>query len=134
MIPKFHAALIACILTAAAPVTAQSLNSQVALQVTQVADGFMVENDAEHGARGMWCAAGAHVQASGARMPGQRIYVAEARASGLGQRSPVQFTLNPSGLTPRPAFLIGASFRQAGTSMSVQHALSLCLALRGAGR
>lgn len=104
------------------------------LQITPAPGGFFVENDREHGARGMWCAAGKYARKTGATAPGQRIYVAEARRPGLGQRGPVKFTFDPRGLTPRSVFLLGASFRQAGTSMSVQHAQSLCHALRGAGR
>jgi hypothetical protein len=118
----------------AAPALGQSLHPQHDLQITPVSGGFLVENDGENGARGMWCAAGVHAKASGAGAPQQRIYVAEARTPGLGQRDPVKFTLDPSGLTPQSVLLIGASFRQAGTSMSVQHALSLCHALRGNGR
>jgi len=116
------------------PVIGQSLHAQTELQVTPTSGGFLVENDGENGARGMWCAAGSYAEANGAASPRQRIYVAEARAPGLGQRDPVKFTLDPSGLTPQSVLLIGASFRQAGTSMSVQHALSLCHALRGSGR
>ena len=134
MKPKFHVLFVACVLATAAPATGQGLGPQADLQVTQTANGFMVENGAENGARGMWCAAGAYARSTAATMPQQRIYVAEARAPGLSQRSPVQFTIDPSGLTPQPVLLVGASFREAGTSMSVQHALSLCHALRGAGR
>lgn len=118
----------------AVPGMGQSVQPQRDLNITPVAGGFLVENDSEHGARGMWCAAGHYAQTIGAASPKQRIYVAEARTPGLGQRSAVAFTLDPSGLATRPAFLVGASFRQTGSSMSVQHALSICNALRGAGR
>ncbi len=133
MQPTLGRGLLALTLLAT-PAIGQGLPLRYDVQITPAADGFFVENDRENGARGMWCAAGTYAQQTGAMAPGQRIYVAEARSPGLGQRGPVKFTFDPTGLTPRSVFLLGASFRQAGTSMSVQHALSLCHALRGAGR
>ena len=76
----------------------------------------------------MWCAAADYARdVLGARGT-HRIYVARDRAP--GQRGPVRFTLDPSGLTPVTVVLTGASIRQAGANLSVDHAQSFCADFR----
>lgn len=128
--------MFAGLFAALAPPSAQAadLFGPSRLSVTPVANGFAVENDKSHGARGMWCAAGEFARASGRPAPETRIYVAEPRPLRLGARDPVVFTLDPAGLVPRGAFVPGLSLGQAGSSMSLAHALSLCYALQSSGR
>lgn len=123
-----------CLALGTLPATAQERFGPSRLTVSPSGAGFAVENDIEHGARGMWCAAGEYARAMGRDAPKQRIYVAEPRPMTLGARGPVVFTLDPTGLETRNAYISALSIARAGSSMSVAHARSLCNALQSAGR
>ena len=123
-----------CAALGAVPAMAQERFGPGRLDVSPAGAGFAVENDINHGARGMWCAAGQYAEATGRDAPRQRIYVAEPRPMVLGARGPVVFTLDPAGLSPSNAWISGLSLARAGSSMSVAHARSLCNALQSAGR
>lgn len=123
-----------CAALGAIPAMAQERFGPSRLTVTATGGGFAVENDIDHGARGMWCAAGEYIRATGRDAPKQRIYVAEPRPMTLGARGPVVFTLDPAGRASRGALISGLSLARAGSSMSVAHARTLCNALQSAGR
>lgn len=111
-------------LALAMPVAAQTYRAENRIAVVGYDLGFDVANGGGHGARGIWCAAAAYARdVRGAAGP-QRIYVADDRAK--GQRGPVRFTLDPTGLTPSRVTILGTSFRSAGANLSVGHAISFC--------
>ena len=110
----------------AVPVAAQGFRAENRVTVLPAPGGFDVQSGGGFGARGMWCAAADYARdALGAR-GGQRIYVAVGRRPGLGQRAPVRFTLDPTGLTPQSVFIVGSSLQTAGSALSVDHAFSFC--------
>lgn len=88
--------------------------------------GFQVQGDGGYGARGVWCAAADYARDVLGAHGFARIYVAEGRAPGFGQRGPVHFTLDPAGLRPSPVFVVGASLQTAGATLSVDHAQTFC--------
>lgn len=110
----------------AGPATAQTFRAENRVDVVAVAGGFEVENGGGYGARGMWCAAADYARDVLGATGFQRIYVAQARRPGLGQRDPVRFTLDADGLTPASVFIVGASLRRAGSTLSVDHAYQFC--------
>ena len=110
----------------AAPVAAQDFRADNRVQVTAVPGGFAVADGGGFGARGMWCAAADYARQVLGASGISRVYVAEGRRPGLGQRAPVKFTTDPTGLTPSPVFVVGASLRRAGASLSVDHAIQFC--------
>lgn len=116
----------ACALTAAlaAPLGAQTFHAKNGVTATPDAGVFSVANGGGLGARGMWCAAADYARDVLGANGSQRIYVAEDRAR--GQRGPVRFTLDATGLTPSRVSIIGASIRTAGANLSVGHAISFC--------
>jgi len=118
--------LTTCILTAAlaTPLSAQTFRAENRVTVTPGSGGFSVENGGGQGARGMWCAAADYARDVLGASGSQRIYVAEDRAR--GQRGPVRFTLDATGLTPSRVSILGSSIRTAGANLSVGHAISFC--------
>ena len=114
----------------AVPAAAQTLRVERAVNVTGVANGFAVENGGGLGARGMWCGAATYARKVLGASDSTRIYVAQGRGSGLGARGPVVFTTDATGLTPRPATILGASINQPGANLSVAHAGGFCIDFR----
>ena len=117
--------LLATILCAATtlPATAATFRAENGITVTGEGSRFSVPNGAGFGARGAWCAAADYARDVLGAAGTDRIYVAKARANG---RAPIHFTLDPTGLTPRAVFILGASLRQPGGNLSVDHARSFC--------
>lgn len=105
---------------------AATFRAENRVAVVGQADGFAVQGDAGHGARGMWCAAADYARRALGAAGTDRIYIAEGRTPGLGQRGPVRFTLDAQGLPPGEVFIVGASLRRAGANLSVDHAYSFC--------
>lgn len=111
---------------AATTVQAQTFRADNRVTVIAVPGGFEVRGDAGHGARGMWCAAADYALRVLGADGFDRIYIAEERTPGLGQRAPVKFTMNPAGLVPSNVLVLGASLRTAGATLSVDHAIGFC--------
>lgn len=122
---RFITLLAAAVLTATT-VHAQEFRAQNRVTVVSVPGGFEVRGDAGHGARGMWCAAADYARRVLGAGGFDRIYIAEGRVPGIGQRAPVKFTMDPSGLIPSNVLVLGASLRTAGASLSVDHAIGFC--------
>ncbi|MEH6521706.1 hypothetical protein [Sulfitobacter sp.] len=110
----------------ATPAVAKDFKAVNGIVVVPHAKGFAVTGDAGLGARGIWCAAADYVRKTERVKPGQRLYVAEDRERGLGQRNPVVFTVSPAGLTPSSAVILGTSISRAGANLSVGHAFGFC--------
>ena len=111
---------------AALPAEAQSFRAENRVAVVPAPGGFDVQGDAGFGARGMWCAAADYARDVLGAGGFDRIYIAEGRAPGLGQRAPVRFTMDPTGLRPSNVLIVGASLRTAGANLSVDHAQGFC--------
>ena len=94
--------------------------------VTSAELGFDVRGDAGFGARGMWCAAADYARRALGVAGTERIYIAEARTPGLGQRGPVRFTLDAGTLPRSEVFIVGSSLSTLGANLSVDHAYSFC--------
>lgn len=127
-----HRALVSATLAMAlaAPVAAQTIRVEQRVNVTGTANGFAVENGGGIGARGMWCGAATYARKVLGAPGTTRIYVSKGRGRGLGARGPVEFTLDPAGLTPRSATILGASINQPGANLSVAHAGQFCIDFR----
>jgi hypothetical protein len=109
-----------------APAQAQTFKAENGVKVEPAGNGFLVTGDAGLGARGIWCAAADYARSNGGARDAQRLYIAKGRKAGLGQRGPVAFTLDPSGLTPSSVLILGTSIAKAGANLSVGHAYSFC--------
>lgn len=118
--------LLAAGLLATTTAHAQTFRADNRVTVIGVPGGFEVLGDAGHGARGMWCAAADYARRVLAADGFDRIYIAEGRTPGLGQRAPVRFTMDPTGLVPSNVLVLGASLRTAGATLSVDHAYGFC--------
>lgn len=119
--------ILAAIATlAATPLAAQSFRAVNDIDVTPTSGGFAVQADGGTGARAMWCAAADYAYERLGAAGADRLYIAEGRAPGIGQRAPVTFTLDPSGLAPSSVFVTGLSLRNAGANLSIGHARSFC--------
>ena len=118
--------ILVAVFACASAAVAQEFRAENDVKVTAVSSGFSVTSDGGYGARGMWCAAADYARDVRGASGIARLYIAEARAPGLGQRGPVRFTLDPSGLSPTPVVIVGASLRRAGSSLSVDHAYQFC--------
>ena len=125
MMRKLYVGAVAAVLLAGAA-SAQTFKAENGVLVNPIANGFSVTGDAGLGARGIWCAAADYARRHVGARSAQRLYIAEGRTAGLGQRSPVQFTLSSEGLTPSSVFVLGASLSKAGANLSVGHAYSFC--------
>ncbi|MCX7566426.1 hypothetical protein OS189_08735 [Sulfitobacter sp. F26169L] len=110
----------------AGPVAAQGFKAENGVIVLPVAGGFSVTGDAGLGARGMWCAAADYARKREGARASQRLYIAQGRTAGLGQRDPVTFTLSAQGLTPVGVIVLGSSLARAGANLSVGHAYGFC--------
>jgi hypothetical protein len=110
----------------AAPLAAQTFKAVNDIEVSPTAGGFAVQGDGGTGARAMWCAAADYAFERAGAAGADRLYIAEGRTPGIGQRSPVTFTLDPAGLTPSAVLVTGLSLRSAGANLSVGHARSFC--------
>ncbi len=124
MLSRFTVLIAA--LFVAAPVSAQSFFAENRVVVNGTAGGFEVSGGGGYGARGMWCAAADFARDVLGAAGVDRIYIAQGRTPGFGQRAPVRFTLDPTGLLPKPVFVVSASLRQAGSNLSVDHAYQFC--------
>ncbi len=113
------------------PVAAQAFEARNEVAVTAAPGGFMVDNDGESGASGMWCAAADYASEVLGLPASDRLYIAQGREPGLGQRDPVLFTTDPAGVSSAPVLIVGASLRRGGASLSIGHALQFCM---GPGR
>lgn len=118
--------IVVVIALCAGPAAAQTFRAENRVLVTPVAGGFEVANGGGFGARGMWCAAADFARRVRGARGTDRIYIAEGRKPGLGQRAPVRFTLDPTGLNPSPVTIVGSSLRRAGSTLSVDHAYVFC--------
>lgn len=110
----------------AAPAMAQTFRAENRVKVAPVDGGFEVLGDAGFGARGMWCAAADYARSELGAKGGDRIYIAQGRTPGLGQRKAVKFTMDATGLSPSNVVIVGASLRKAGSSLAVGHAYQFC--------
>lgn len=122
---KICSAIVVAIMMAG-PAIAKDFKAANGVIVVPHANGFAVTGDAGLGARGIWCAAADYASRSKRVKNGQRLYVAQDRERGLGQRKLVVFTLNPAGLTPSSATILGSSISRAGANLSVGHAIGFC--------
>jgi len=111
---------------AASPLAAKTFTAENGIQVVPARAGFTVQGDAGSGARHIWCAAGDYASRRAGAGGAARLYIAEGRAPGLGQRAPIRFTLDAAGLTPSAVLVTGLSLRNAGANISVGHARSFC--------
>lgn len=118
--------LLVATLLVATGANAQVFRAENRVDVVGVPGGFEVRGDAGHGARGMWCAAADYARRVLGAGGFDRIYIAEGRTPGIGQRAPVRFTMDPSGLIPRNVLIVGASLQEAGATLSVDHARGFC--------
>lgn len=109
----------------AAPLAAETYRAQGRVDVTPVQGGFAIQNGNGMGARGMWCGAADYAHRVLGASGTQRIYVVGPRTS-QNRRAPVIFSLNPQGTTPVRASILGRSTSTAGSSLSVDHAISFC--------
>jgi hypothetical protein len=110
----------------ASPLSARPFQAENRVTVVSAPGGFDVQSDGGFGARGMWCAAAHYAREVSGAEGTARLYIAQGRTPGLGQRAPVRFTLDPTGLIPAPVTVVGASLRRAGSTLSVDHAYSFC--------
>lgn len=111
-------------LTVAAPLAAGAFTAQNRIAVSGSADRIEVAGGGGFGARGAWCAAADYAQKRLGASGTTRLYVAESNTLRAG--SPLLFTLNADGLSPRPVTIVGASLRTPGATLSVAHAQSFC--------
>lgn len=109
---------------AAAPLAAQTFRAENRVKVTPLTgNDFQISSSGDYGAGGMWCAASDYAQdvlnASGTT----RIYITQARTSTSG---PVTFSLDNDGANAKNVLIVGATLRQAGANLSVDHAYQYC--------
>ncbi len=126
--------ILAVLAITASSATAQAFRAENRVMVTAAPGGFDVAGGGGFGARGMWCAAADYARDVLGARGSDRIFVAQARTPGLGQRAPVRFTLASDGLVPSDVFIVGASLRRAGANLSVDHAYRFCADGRGLDR
>lgn len=107
----------------AAPLAAQYYGIDSRIRVTPVEGGFLVADGGAFGARSTWCAAARYARRELGAGGHTRIYVKEPRSRAAGG---TVFTLNPAGLTPTSALVVGQSIRQPGANLSVDHASLFC--------
>jgi len=124
-------ALVALI---AVPASAQTFRAENQVDVVPTAGGFAVQNGGGFGARGMWCAAADFARDRLGARGVDRIYVRTGRTPGVGQRAPVEFTLDPAGLTPSSVLIAGSGLRTPGANLSVDHAHIFCDDAKGVNR
>jgi hypothetical protein len=113
-------------LTAAFPASAQVFRAENRVDVSPVAGGFLVSNDAAEGARGMWCAAADYASRALGASEEQRLFIAQGRSGNYFQRTPVLFTLDPAGVEPRPVTIVSASLWRPGSTLTIGHARQFC--------
>lgn len=118
------AVIATLVMMAGAPLAAFTADNGVT--VAPSVSGFAVSGDADLGARGIWCGAADYARSIEGARNTARLYIAESRTPGLGQRGPVQFTLDPQGLTPRSVLVLGSSLSQPGANLTVGHAFGFC--------
>ncbi|KIN73168.1 hypothetical protein [Sulfitobacter guttiformis] len=123
---KIRSKFLAVFILTAAPLSAQEFTARNGVTVAAVGKGFNVTGDAGIGARGVWCGAADYARSVKGATGAQRLYIAEDRKRGFGQRGPVTFTLDPNGLTPSSTVIVGGSLGRAGANLSVGHAFGFC--------
>lgn len=99
------------------------------------ADTFEVIEGHGAGARGLWCAAADHARDALNPGGGARLYVVTPRGPSqtVRGRAAVTFSLSPQDTVPRQTVIAALSTYQAGSTLSVSHALSLCAGQRVPG-
>jgi hypothetical protein len=117
----YKSTLFALGLAMAAPLAAQDFTAVNRIAVTGNAQQIVVTEDGDFGARSTWCAAADFARRGLGRAGTDRLYVAEGN-----RNPPFAFTLDPAGLTPTSASVLGASLRTPGANLSVDHAASFC--------
>ncbi len=121
-------------LAVATPALAQDFTAENRLSVAPTSgDAFEVIEAQGAGARELWCAAGDYARDQLNAANSARLYVVAPR--GDSQTAPghkaVAFALTPQGATPRTAVVLGFSTYNAGSNLSVAHAVSLCGGMLG---
>lgn len=105
------------------PSAATAFRAENRVDVIPGPAGFTILDGGGFGARGMWCAA-ADYALKALRAPATaRLYITGPRTT---SRGPVVFSLDPGSVVPVPVFLVGASLRRPGATLSVAHALTFC--------
>ncbi|ASM73324.1 MULTISPECIES: hypothetical protein [Roseobacteraceae] len=120
----------------ASPTLAQSYSARNDLTVAPLADGaFEVIEAQGAGARGLWCAAGDYARDQLNSPSSARLYVVVPRSDSqtAAGRKAVTFALTPQGTVPRPTVFVGFSTRNAGSTLSVAHAVTFCAGERAPG-
>ncbi len=121
---------IAAALLSVSPAMAQTFRAENRVMVTPVTDGFVITSGGDHGAMGMWCAAADYARKVLGAAGTDRIYISQGRNPGLGQRGPVRFSMDGSGLRSKPVVVVGASLSEPGSNLSVDHAYQFCTSAR----
>lgn len=103
-------------------ISSQSFKAENRITVTP-SGGSTFSAERRDGGRGAWCAAGDYARTVLGAAGTQRIYIADVATK---DRNAVHFTLNSAGLTPVSVFSVGASVKQPGANLSVDHAYGFC--------
>jgi hypothetical protein len=122
----FHKTLTmaAVVALAAVPAVAQTFRAENRVDVTPALNNaFQISSGGDYGARGMWCAASDYAQDVLGASGTSRIYITEPRTSTSG---PVKFSLDANGTQGKSVSIVGASLRQLGANLSVDHAYQFC--------
>lgn len=125
----FRTILTACVALTAISAAADTYRATNRMPVVAL-DGnrFEVIGPGDLGARDYWCAAADYADRV-LRAPGNvRIYVARGYATSqtAAPRKSVTFTLDPTGLQPRDALILGRSIRDPGANLALFHARTFC--------
>ena len=122
----FHKTLTmaAVVALAAVPAVAQTFRAENRVDVRPALNNaFQISSGGDYGARGMWCAASDYAQDVLGASGTSRIYITEPRTSTSG---PVTFSLDANGTQGKSVSIVGASLRQLGANLSVDHAYQFC--------
>ena len=122
----FHKTLTmaAVVALAAVPAVAQTFRAENRVDVMPALNNaFQITSGGDYGARGMWCAASDYAQDVLGASGTSRIYITESRTS---TSDPVTFSLDANGTQGKSVSIVGASLRQLGANLSVDHAYQFC--------
>jgi hypothetical protein len=115
------AALAALIVT---PASAQTFRAENRVTVTPLAGSdFQISSGGDYGARGMWCAASDYAKDVLGVSGTTRLYITGPRTSTSG---PVTFGLGSDRPVNSTFVIVGATLRQEGANLSVDHAYQFC--------
>lgn len=121
---KFTLALAATLALTAGIADAQTFRAENRVTVTGQGDGlFSVPSGSRYGARGAWCAAADYAMDVLNARGNDRLYVRSPQTTNSG---PVTFGLTPGNTTPTSVLGVSAALRDAGASLSVDHAFQFC--------